>query len=125
MYPTELKYTSSHEWIRQEENEVIIGVTEYAQIQLGDLVNVDLPDLIDNVHASDDVCTLEAQKTILELCAPLSGNIIAVNEDLLEAPGLINSDPYGDGWLYRLTLKDTSELAQLLTATEYRDTLEG
>lgn len=124
-FPKELKYTETHEWVYKEpdSNIVTIGVTDFGQEQLGELVSVDLPeeDLI--VNAGDDVCVLESVKAANEVLSPLSGTIVEINTELEDAPGLVNTDPYGDGWLYKLDLKDIVEYDELLGAEDYLEYL--
>jgi glycine cleavage system H protein len=123
--PKELKYTQTHEWLRLEDDGTyVIGITEHAQSQLGELVFVDLPDVGTRVHSSDEVCVVESVKTASDVYSPLSGLIIAVNEDLEESPSLVNSDPYHDGWLYRIQPSDEEELTELLDSDAYSDSLE-
>jgi len=118
--PSELKYVSSHEWIRVEDDGVVtVGVTDHAQEALGDVVFVELPDLEADVTAGDDAGVVESVKAASDIYAPLSGVVLEVNEDLEDAPELVNSDPYGDGWFFKLKLSDPSELDDLLSAEEY------
>ncbi len=118
--PGELKYVSSHEWIRVEgDGTVTIGVTDHAQEALGDVVFVELPDMDADVSAGDDAGVVESVKAASDIYAPVSGVVIAVNEDLEDAPEMVNSDPYGDGWFFKLKLTDESELDDLLSADEY------
>ena len=120
--PKELKYSESHEWVRKEaDGTVVIGITDHAQQQLGELVFVDLPDLDDaiTVSSNDDVCVVESVKAASDVYAPVSGKVIAVNENLEEAPGLVNSDPYGDGWLFKIEPSDLEEYSELLDPASY------
>ena len=115
--PSELKYAQSHEWIRSEGNgEYTIGITEHAQELLGDMVFVDLPDVGREVTAGDDCAVAESVKAASDIYAPLSGEIIAVNEELEGSPELVNSAPYGEGWLFRIKANNESELDGLLDA---------
>ena len=124
--PSELKYAQSHEWIRSEGNgEYTIGITEHAQELLGDMVFVDLPDVGSEVDLGDDCAVAESVKAASDIYAPLSGEIIAVNEELDGSPELVNSDPYGDGWLFRKKAKDESELNDLLDAAGYQELVEN
>lgn len=123
--PSELKYVSSHEWIRDEGDGVVtIGITDYAQESLGDVVFVETPDVGAEVSAGDDVGVVESVKAASDIYAPLSGTILAVNEDLEESPESVNSDPYGDGWFFKMKLSDLSELEDLLSAQEYEEECE-
>jgi glycine cleavage system H protein len=118
--PGELKYVSSHEWIRDEgDGTVTIGVTDHAQEALGDVVFVELPDIDAEVSAGDDAGVVESVKAASDIYAPVSGVVVAINEDLEDAPEMVNSDPYGDGWFFKLKLTDESELDDLLSADEY------
>lgn len=120
--PDELRYTQTHEWVRVEEDgTIVVGITDHAQSQLGELVFVELPDIGVNVSASDEVCVVESVKAASDVYSPLSGKILEINEDLEEAPSLVNSDPYGDGWLYKLKPIDTDEFSDLLDADGYSE----
>lgn len=122
-FPDELKYTETHEWVLKDHNKNIatVGITDYAQDQLGELVFVDLPEVGLKVAAGDDVCVLESVKAAADVFSPISGTIIAVNEDLDESPGLVNSDPYQDGWLYKIEIKDIVEYNELLDKAAYQE----
>jgi len=123
--PTDLKYAASHEWIRDEGNgEYLVGISEHAQELLGDMVFVELPDIGDSVSAGDDVAVAESVKAASDIYAPIGGEIIAVNEELEDSPELVNSDPYGDGWLFRIKADDASELDNLLDAEGYSASIE-
>ena len=123
--PNELRYTQTHEWLRVEDDGMlVVGITDHAQSQLGELVFVELPDIGANVHASDEVCVAESVKAASDVYSPVSGKIIASNEDLEESPSLVNSDPYGDGWLFKIDPIDPDEFSELLDAEAYRQYLE-
>ncbi len=123
--PNELQYTQTHEWVRVEENgKVTVGITDHAQSQLGDLSFVELPSPGALVHAADEVCVLESVKATSEVYSPLSGVIVEVNEDLAEAPLLVNKDPYGDGWLFVIEPRDPEEFSELLDPDTYEEYLE-
>lgn len=123
--PGELHYTQTHEWIRVEaDGTIVIGITDHAQAQLGELVFVDLPDIGIMVHAADEVCVIESVKAASDVYSPVSGKIIAINEDLEESPRLINADPYGDGWLFKLEPQDPDEFSDLLDANAYAEHME-
>ncbi|CAM3863300.1 MULTISPECIES: glycine cleavage system protein GcvH [Xenorhabdus] len=123
--PVELKYTESHEWVRSEGNgEYTVGITEHAQNLLGDMVFVDLPEIGTEVNSGDDCAVVESVKAASDIYAPVSGKIIAVNPDLESSPELVNSEPYNEGWLFRIKITDESELANLLDAESYRSLLE-
>lgn len=121
--PDELKYTETHEWVLKEhaKNIAVIGITDYAQEQLGELVVVELPEIGLSVAAGDDVCVLESVKAAADVFSPISGTIIAVNEELEESPGLVNTDPYQDGWLYKIEIKDIVEYEELLDKAAYQE----
>ena len=123
--PNELKYTQSHEWVSREANgNVRIGITDHAQEALGDLVFVELPSVGDETDQGDSVAVVESVKAASDIYAPVTGEVVAINEDLEDDPGLINNDPYGDGWLYEVALSDESELDDLLDAEAYEESLE-
>lgn len=119
--PTELKYTSSHEWIRAEDNgSYTIGISEHAQELLGDMVFIELPEVGDSVSAGDECAVAESVKAASDIYAPLSGEVIAVNEALEDSPELVNTDAFGDGWLMRIMPSDTTELENMLDAIAYQ-----
>ncbi len=120
--PEGLKYTENHEWVSKDRNKNIatIGITNYAQEQLGEMVVVELPEIGLKVTAGDEVCVLESVKAAADVFSPLSGVIVAINEDLDEAPGLLNSDPYQDGWLYKIEIQDIVEYDELLDSSTYQ-----
>lgn len=123
--PSELKYAPTHEWVRVEENgEVVIGISEHAQDLLGDMVFVELPEVGRNLDASEECAVVESVKAASDIYAPVSGEVIAINEELEDSPELINSDPYGDGWLFRVKLTDESDLEELLSATGYQSAID-
>ncbi|MCL4409454.1 glycine cleavage system protein GcvH [Aliidiomarina haloalkalitolerans] len=123
--PTELKYAASHEWIRDEGDGIYtVGITEHAQELLGDMVFVDLPEVGDNVSAGDDVAVAESVKAASDIYAPIAGEIVAVNEELEDSPELVNSDPYGDGWLFKIKADDETEVEGLLDAEGYAASIE-
>jgi glycine cleavage system H protein len=123
--PEDLKYTQSHEWVSREANgNVRIGITDHAQEALGDLVFVELPAVGDETDQGDSVAVVESVKAASDIYAPVTGEVVAINEDLEDDPGLINNDPYGDGWLYEVALSDESELDDLLDAEAYEESLE-
>lgn len=125
MIPEDLKYTESHEWIRLEGNEAVIGITDYAQDQLSDIVFVELPGVGRGVERGEECAVIESCKVAAELYAPLSGKVVAVNESLAGQPGLVNHDPHGGGWILRIELTDPSQLNGLLDADAYRQHLES
>ncbi|MDC9623047.1 glycine cleavage system protein GcvH [Xenorhabdus sp. XENO-7] len=122
--PAELKYTSSHEWVRAEGNgEYTVGITEHAQELLGDMVFVDLPEVGAVVNSGSDCAVVESVKAASDIYAPLSGEVTAVNSELESSPELVNSEPYNEGWLFRLKISDESELTHLLDAEGYQSLL--
>ena len=121
--PTELKFLSTHEWALVEGNIATIGVSDHAQELLGDLVYVELPEQGSTVAAGDSVGVIESVKAASDTYAPLSGEIIEVNDQLEDAPEQINNDPYGDGWMYKIALEDLEEVENLLDAEAYTDSI--
>ena len=123
--PSELKYATSHEWVRVEANgEAVVGITEHAQDLLGDMVFVDLPEVGKQVSAGEDCAVAESVKAASDVYSPVSGEILAINEELEGSPELVNSDPYGAGWLFRIKLDDAGELANLLDAEGYQNVVD-
>jgi len=114
-----LLYTEEHEWIFVEEDVATIGITDYAQGELGDIVFVELPNVNDEVKQMEPFGTIEAVKAVSDLYAPLSGVVMEINEGLADKPESINQDPYGDGWMIKIKISDKSELDSLLSAEEY------
>lgn len=118
--PESLKYTKDHEWVRVEGNIAIVGITEFAQGELGDIVFVEIETEDEDLAKEDVFGTIEAVKTVSDLYMPLSGKVIEVNEELDVQPELVNKDPYGGGWMIKLEIADPSEMSQLLSANEYK-----
>ena len=123
--PDDLRYSSDHEWIRVEGGRARIGITDYAQDALGDVVFVDLPEVGAAVSAGAAVSEVESTKSVSDIYAPLSGTIVEVNGDLADAPERLNEDPYGEGWICVIELSDEAEAEKLLTAEGYRALVEG
>jgi len=121
--PTELKFLSTHEWVLVEDGVATIGVSDHAQELLGDLVYVELPEQGSTVSAGDSVGVIESVKAASDTYAPLSGEIIEVNDELENAPEQINNDPYGNGWMYKLSIEDSVEVENLLDADAYTDSI--
>lgn len=119
MSPEELRYSKEHEWVRQEGEIAVIGITDHAQDQLGDVVYVELPEVGTELTQFEVCGTIESVKTVSDLYAPLSGEVIQINEKLDDAPELINNEPYGAGWICEIKVRDSSEYEKLLSATEY------
>ncbi|WP_348733153.1 glycine cleavage system protein GcvH [Rheinheimera texasensis] len=123
--PTELKYATSHEWLRSEGNGVYtVGITEHAQDLLGDMVFVELPEVGDSVGQGDDVAVAESVKAASDIYAPIAGEIVAVNDALTDSPELVNSAPYTDGWMFKIKASDESEVAGLLDAAGYKNAID-
>ena len=128
MYPDDLKYTSEHEWVRspgESEGSVRVGITDYAQDALGDIVYVSLPAVGDDVSAGSTVGELESTKSVSDVYAPLAGSVVARNESLEQTPELVNSDPYGEGWLFEVVPADGSAVDGLMDATTYQGSIDG
>lgn len=123
--PSDLKYTKDHEWVRVNGNEATVGITEFAQKELGDIVFVEVETLDENLEEGETFGTIEAVKTVSDLFMPLEGTVIEYNEDLADTPEIINKDPYGAGWIIKATIKNTSDLENLLDAAAYTALLEG
>ncbi|MEY3040126.1 MAG: glycine cleavage system protein GcvH [Bacteroidota bacterium] len=119
--PAELKYTKEHEWVRVEGNTAIIGITEFAQGELGDIVYVEVDTLDEEVTQDQVFGTVEAVKTVSDLFSPLSGTVVELNPELADTPELVNSDPYGAGWMIKLDIKDAGELDGLMDAAAYAE----
>lgn len=123
--PKELGYRETHEWVRNEgDGTVTVGITDYAQDSLGDIVYVELPELGDELDLGQEAGVVESVKAASDIFAPLTGTVIAINEALEDTPEIINASPYGDGWFYRLRLADPAELDDLLDAQAYLDVVE-
>lgn len=123
--PTELKYTKEDEWIRVDGDSATIGITDYAQDALSDIVYLELPDVGDDVSAEDIFGVVESVKAAADLYAPLSGTITEVNEDLLDTPETVNEDPYDEAWLIKMTISDPSELDGLMDSEAYAEYCAG
>ena len=119
--PEDLQYTKSHEWVRAEDGTVTIGITDHAQEELGDVVFVELPDVGDTIGAGDSFGTVESVKAVSDLYTPVGGEVVEVNSSLEDVPEKINDDPYGEGWIVKLS---TSEEADLLSPEEYEKVVE-
>jgi len=119
-FPSELKYTKDHEWIRVEADQAVIGITEFAQRELGDIVYVDVNTVGEEIKKEDVFGTVEAVKTVSDLFMPIGGRIAEFNKKLDTNPELVNSDPYGEGWMVRVDISEKSDLDQLLSAEEYQ-----
>jgi glycine cleavage system H protein len=117
--PRDLRYTKTHEWVRWNGKVATVGITDFAQDQLSDLTYVELPTEGDSFSAQEEVAVVESVKAASDVYAPVSGTITAVNKALLDKPELINTDPYGEGWIFKMTVDDVSELESLMDADQY------
>ena len=118
--PAELKYVESHEWLRKEaDGTITVGITDFAQAALGDVVFIELPEVGTEVEANDDIAVVESVKAASDVYAPIAGTIVAVNEELVDAPEKANEDPYGDAWFFRMEPTDPNVLETLLSAEDY------
>ncbi len=120
-FPEKLKYTNDHEWIKVEGNKGIIGITEYAQGELGDVVFLDIDPNISEIKKGESFGTIEAVKTVSDMLAPCSGKVLELNKDLTDNPEFINNDPYGKGWMIKIEINDPSELNDLLDSSAYKN----
>lgn len=119
-FPSELKYTTDHEWIRVEGNQAYVGITDFAQRELGDIVYIDINTIGKTVNKEEVFGTVEAVKTVSDLFMPISGQVIEFNKKLDTNPELVNQDPYGDGWMVKIEMSDASQASQLLSAADYQ-----
>mgnify|MGYP002715574519 FL=1 len=119
--PSEFKYSKEHEWVKVEGNTATIGITEYAQGELGDIVFVELPDVDDEINEGDTFGSVESVKTVSELYAPISGKIVEVNEELEDSPEFVNESPYEKAWMVKIEISDDSQLEELLSADQYSE----
>jgi glycine cleavage system H protein len=119
LVPQDLKYSKDHEWVRVEDGEAVIGITDYAQSELGDVVFIELPKVGDSVTATQAFGVVESVKAASDLYAPVSGEVVAVNDELVNQPELVNKEPYGGAWMIRVRMSDPSELDALLSAADY------
>jgi len=123
--PENLFYTEDHEWIRVEGNEAFVGITDFAQKELGDIVFVEVETLDEEIDKGETFGTIEAVKTVSDMFMPVGGTILEMNEQIEDKPELINKDPYGDGWIVKMKISDASELDDLLDHKAYKSTIEG
>jgi glycine cleavage system H protein len=121
----DLKFTKDHEWIRVEGEIAVIGISDYAQGELGDVVYVELPTVDETVEKGDAVSNIESVKAVSDIYSPLSGEIVEVNEALEDTPENVNKDPYGDGWIFKIKMSDTDQLTELMDAGQYEEYLKG
>ena len=123
--PAELKYTKDHEWIRAEAGEALVGITEFAQGELGDIVFIEIETKGETLEKNEVFGTIEAVKTVSDMFMPVSGEITDVNEKLEDTPDIVNKDPYGEGWMIKIKMSDSGQLDDLLTADQYRELVES
>lgn len=123
--PEDLKYTHDHEWIRPEGDKAVIGITDFAQSELGDVVFIEIETKGEVLTKGDVFGTVEAVKTVSDLFMPVGGEVLEINEDLVDSPELVNKDPYGKGWMIRISVSDASELGDLMTADQYQKMLDA
>ncbi|RSK39788.1 glycine cleavage system protein GcvH [Mangrovimonas spongiae] len=123
--PADLKYTKDHEWVKIDGDVATIGITDFAQSELGDIVYVEVETVDETLDAEEVFGTVEAVKTVSDLYLPLSGEIIEFNENLEDEPEKVNTDPYGDGWMIKLKISDDTQVSDLLTADQYKDIIGG
>jgi glycine cleavage system H protein len=124
MSPDDLKYHREHQWVKIEGKRAIVGITDYAQEELGDIVYIELPENGADVTAEEDITEIESTKTTAPLIAPVSGRLVEVNEELKDAPELMNEDPYGKGWIVSIEMSDPAEVDDLMDAKEYEEFLK-
>ncbi|WP_199138448.1 glycine cleavage system protein GcvH [Pedobacter sp. ASV12] len=120
-FPSELKYTKDHEWVRVSGNEAVIGITDFAQRELGDIVYIDINTVGAEVSKEDVFGTVEAVKTVSDLFMPLTATVLEVNNDLNDSPELVNSDPYGNGWMVKVAITNVADVEDLLSADQYKE----
>ena len=120
-FPSELKYTKDHEWIRLEGNEAIVGITEFAQRELGDIVYIDINTVGTEVAENEVFGTVEAVKTVSDLFMPVTGTVLEINNNLDAAPELVNQDPYGEGWMVKISVNSISDVGELLSSEQYKE----
>ena len=122
--PSDIKYTKEHEWVSLDGETATIGITDYAQSQLGDIVFVEFPDINSEINQNETFGVIEAVKTVADLFAPVSGEIIEVNSSLEDSPNFINSDPYGSGWIIKVKIKDSNEYNGLMSSDVYEEHIQ-
>ncbi len=125
MYPTDFFYSKDHEWVKIEGGEAVVGITDFAQKQLGDVVYVELPPVGTQLDVHQTIGVVESVKAVSDVYSPVSGEVIAVNENLNDSPEMLNQDPHGQGWIMRLKIRDKSDTEKLMTAADYERLLEG
>jgi glycine cleavage system H protein len=125
MYPNEFLYTKEHEWVKVEGGEAVVGITDFAQKQLGDIIFIELPEVGRTLGAHESIGTIESVKSVSDVFAPVAGAVVAVNGELVSSADLVNKDPHGKGWIVRLRLADKAAVEALMTASDYEKYLEG
>jgi glycine cleavage system H protein len=125
MYPNEFRYTKDHEWVKLAGDEALVGVTDFAQHQLGDIIYVELPPVGKDLAPRQSIGVIESVKSVSDVYAPVSGQVVAVNGELAQTADLINKDPHGQGWIVRIKIKDKAEIEGLMSANDYEKFLEG
>ena len=125
MYPEHFYYTKEHEWLKVEGGEALVGITDFAQKQLGDVVYVELPEVGSELEFHQSMGVIESVKAVSDIYSPIAGEVVAVNEDLNDAPEQVNEDPHGQGWIIRLKVKDATDIEKLMSVDEYEKFLEG
>ncbi|HLP62184.1 MAG TPA: glycine cleavage system protein GcvH [Candidatus Deferrimicrobium sp.] len=121
----DLKFTKEHEWVKTEEQIAVIGISDYAQKELGDVVYVELPAVGDAIEKGDPCANIESVKAVSDIYSPVSGEVVQVNEFLADKPETVNKDPYGEGWVFKIRMNDSGELNSLMNATAYEEYLKG
>ena len=124
-YPADLKYTKDHEWIRVEDGVATVGITEFAQEELGEIVFVELPEVGDSIEKGQTFCVVESTKAASDVYAPIAGTVVEGNEALADAPEAVNNDAYGEGWLLKMTPADADAMSGLMDASEYQAFVES
>ena len=119
--PQSLKYTKEHEWVREDGDTVTVGITDHAQGELGDIIFVEFPEIGQKIQRDEPFGTIEAVKTVADLFAPISGTVTEINETLDDSPESVNQDPYGDGWMVKVSVSEPGELANLMSAVQYQE----
>ena len=122
--PEDLKYTKEHEWLKVDGETAIIGITEYAQSELGDIIFIEFPNVDQKIEKNEPFGTIEAVKTVADLFAPVSGKVIEINETLEDNPEFVNSDPYVNGWIVKVSISDISEMEELMSADKYAELIK-
>jgi glycine cleavage system H protein len=125
MYPNDFYYTKDHEWIKVEGDEGLVGITDFAQHQLGDIIFVELPEVGKDLVTHQSIGVVESVKSVSDIYSPVAGRVVAVNDDVSQTADLLNKDPHGQGWIIRLKIKDKKELEGLMKASDYEKYLEG